>query len=93
MGVSPWLAMDGKLGKCLESFPEKLRVKRLPNSALLEALQSGELDAALWNEGNVPANRGFVCTPLAKEDLCLFVPEDERPCPLLVCPGWPRSFI
>lgn len=92
-GVSHWLNPAGPLGRAIEGFPDAVMVKTMSNPALLAALKSGGVDVALWSEGHTPANLGLDITPVAEEALCVFVPEKGGPCPILVCPGWPRSFL
>lgn len=91
VGVSEWLDAEGILGNALRDFGAETVV--LSNQELLDALEAGHVDAALWSEGHAPVNRGLEITPVAAEDICLFLPEDTGDCPLLVCPGWPRSFL
>ncbi len=93
LGLSEWLSTDGPLGEALDAFPGNVKVEVLSNTDLLAALESGRADVALWSEGHAPVNRGFETTPLGREDICLFLPEEDGPCPLLVCPGWPRSYL
>ena len=92
IGVSEWLDIDA-LDRVLADFPGDRELCAMTNQELLESLESGEADAALWSEGHAPVNRGFDMTAVGREELCLFLPEDGRPCPLLICPGWPRSFL
>ena len=91
VGVSEWLSAGGILGDVLKDFGAE--VMSLPNRELLDALEAGHVDAALWSEGHAPVNRGLEIAPVAEEDLCLYVPDGAVSCPLLACPGWPRSFL
>lgn len=92
IGVSEWLDIAA-LERALADFSGDRELCVMTNRELLESLESGEADAALWSEGHAPVNRGLDVTALGREELCLFLPEDGGPCPLLVCPGWPRSFL
>lgn len=91
IGLSEWLSPDGPLGDALRAFGAE--VVSLSNQELLDALEAGHVDAALWSEGHAPVNRGLEILPVGEEDMCLFVPEGTDRCPLLICPGWPRSFL
>jgi len=91
VGVSEWLDAEGVLGDALRRFGAE--VVSLSNPELLDALEAGHVDAALWSEGHAPVNRGLEIAAVAEEDMCLYVPEGAGSCPLLVCPGWPRSFL
>ena len=92
IGVSEWIDRDA-LEALLADFPGDRELCSMSNADLLDSLEKGEADAALWSEGHAPVNKGFDVTPLAPEEICLFRPEDDSPCPLLICPGWPRSFL
>lgn len=92
IGVSEWIDRAA-LERALADFDGDWELASMPNTELLDSLESGEADAAVWSEGHAPANRGFDVTPIGREELCLFLPEDGAACPLLVCPGWPRSFL
>ncbi len=92
IGVSEWLD-PAVLEEALAGFDGDWELSVMSNTELLDCLESGEADAALWSEGLAPVNRGFDITVLGREELCLYVPEDGKACPLLVCPGWPRSFL
>lgn len=93
LGLSEWLTEKGPLREALDAFDGDVRVETMPNYELMAALEAGSVDLALWSEGHAPVNRGFETTALGPEDICLFVPADGRPAPLLVCPGWPRSYL
>ena len=92
IGVSEWLDR-AVLEEALADFDGDWELVSMTNVELLDSLERGEADAALWSDGHAPVNKGFETIPLARESMCLFVPAGARPCPLLICPGWPRSFL
>ena len=92
IGVSEWLD-TAVLEESLAGFDGDWELRSMSNPELLDSLERGQTDAALWSRGHAPVNRGFDTIPLGQEDLCLFVPADSSACPLLVCPGWPRSYL
>ena len=92
IGLSEWLDKEA-VERALADFPGDRELCVMSNQELLECLERGEADAALWSEGHAPVNRGFDVTPVGREEICLFLPEDGRDCPLLICPGWTRSFL
>lgn len=93
VGLSEWLNADGVLKAALDAFDGETDVRVMTNHELLEALEAGEVDLALWSGGHAPVNRGFELRAVGAEELCLLVPADKTSCPLLICPGWPRSFL
>lgn len=93
VGLSEWLDADGVLKDALDAFDGEASAQVMTNYELLEALEAGAVDLVLWSGGHAPVNRGFEVRAVGDEELCLLTPADKTSCPLLVCPGWPRSFL
>lgn len=93
IGVSEWVSPERALRAALDAFDGKTVVRSMTNHELLAALEEGAVDLALWSGGHAPANRGFDMRPVGEEEIGLLTPADGKPCPLLVCPGWPRSYL
>lgn len=94
VGISEWLRTDGELGRALAGFTGgELTVLHRKNPELLDDLQTGRIDIAIWSEDHCPVNRGLEITPLAREELCVFLPADGSRRPILLYPSWTRSHI
>ncbi|MCD7844409.1 MAG: LysR family transcriptional regulator [Oscillospiraceae bacterium] len=94
VGVSEWLDRERLLGQAVERLPDiTVQMQTMSNQELMSGLSDGRLDLILWSQNQTPVNQDLDTTPVAREELCVYVPGDGRPCPALICPAWPRSYI
>ncbi|MCD7749769.1 MAG: LysR family transcriptional regulator [Oscillospiraceae bacterium] len=94
VGVSSWLDGERLLGQTLERVPDiTVQIQTMSNQELMRGLSDGRLDLVFWSQNQMPVNQDLDITPVAREELCVYVPRDGQSCPVLVCPAWPRSYI
>lgn len=79
IGLSEWIDPFGRLGPVLTQFylahaNTHFRTEHNTNNAILSGLLSGELDAALFSEGQKPNHRDIDAVPVAWEDVRIHAP-------------------
>ena len=107
IGLSEWIDLTKELldaiNRFREEFPNcKLSISKYTNRELLAALESGQVDCALFSGGQCPHNLDYRSCVIAEENMLLYTPDDipagpaREDCwglPLLVVSAWDWSNI